>query len=130
MLIKNNEISLEEAINFSNFDNLLLKRRENGLLLSDYQVSVLNRFGILYKNFNSIRDLLFEIENILDDDFDDELDMIGEQLSEFIYYNDIFFICLFSLFENIALDIYLVFWRILLSYTMFFYFVLLVNQKL
>lgn len=88
MLIKNNEVSLEEAINFSNFDNLLLKRRENGLLLSDYQVGILNRFGIAYNKFNNVRELLFEIENILDDDFDEELDLVSSQLSEFIYYND------------------------------------------
>lgn len=88
MLIKNTDISLEEAINFSNFDNWLLKRRENGLLLSDYQVSILEKFGISYNNFNNIRDLLFEIENILDDDFDEELDLVSAQLSEFIYYND------------------------------------------
>lgn len=88
MLIKDNEVSLEDAINFSNFDNLLLKRRENNLLLSDYQVSVLERFGISYNKFNSIRELMFEIENVLDDDFDEELDLVGSQLSEFIYYND------------------------------------------
>lgn len=88
MLIKNTDISLEDAINFSNFDNWLLKRRENGLLLSDYQVSILEKFGISYNNFNNIKDLLFEIENILDDDFDEELDLVSAQLSEFIYYND------------------------------------------
>lgn len=88
MLIKNSEVSLEEAVNFSDFENLLLKRRENNLLLSDYQVSVLERFGISYSKFNNIRELMFEIENILDDDFDDELDLISSQLSEFIYYNE------------------------------------------
>ena len=88
MLIKDNEVSLEDAINFSNFENLLLKRRENNLLLSDYQVSVLERFGISYSKFNNIRELMFEIENILDDDFDEELDLVSSQLSEFIYYND------------------------------------------
>ena len=88
MLLKDNEVSLEDAINFSNFENLLLKRRENNLLLSDYQVSVLERFGISYSKFNNIRELMFEIENILDDDFDEELDLVSSQLSEFIYYND------------------------------------------
>ena len=29
-----------------------------------------------------------QIENILDDDFDEELDLVSSQLSEFIYYND------------------------------------------
>ena len=39
-------------------------------------------------NFNSIKSLLFEIENILDEDYDEELDLLGSQLSEFVYYND------------------------------------------
>lgn len=88
MIINKKEVSLDEAISFSNYQNLLLSRRENGLLLSDYQVSVLNRNGIDYRKFGNVRELLFEIENCLDDDFDDELDLVGSQLSEYIYYND------------------------------------------
>ena len=88
MIINKNDISLKEAIDFSNYKELLLNRRENGLLLSDYQVAVLNRNGIDYKTYNNVRELLFEIENYLDDDFDEELDLVSSQLSEFIYYND------------------------------------------
>ena len=88
MIINKNDISLKEAIVFSNYKELLLSRRENGLLLSDYQVAVLNRNGIDYKKYNNVRELLFDIENSLDDYFDEELDMIGSYLSEFIYYNN------------------------------------------
>lgn len=88
MLIKDKEVSIDEAANFSEFDSLLLKRRENNILLSDYQVSVLERCGISYNKFSSVRELMFEIESILDDDFDEELDLVSSQLSEFIYYND------------------------------------------
>ena len=88
MIINKNDISLKEAIDFSNYKELLLSRRENGLLLSDYQVAVLNRNGIDYKKYNNVRELLFEIENYLDDDFDEELDLVSSQLSEYIYYNE------------------------------------------
>ena len=88
MIINKNDISLKEAIDFSNYKELLLSRRENGLLLSDYQVAVLNRNGIDYKKYNNVRELLFEIESCLDDYFDDELDMVSQQLSEYIYYNE------------------------------------------
>lgn len=88
MLINKNDVSLKEAMDFSNYSDLLLSRRENGFLLSDYQVSVLNRNGIDYKRYNNVRELLFEIENYLDDDFDEELDLVSSQLSEFIYYTD------------------------------------------
>ena len=88
---RKNEHSISQKQNFikiSNYDSLLLKRRENNLLLSDYQVSVLNRNGIDYKKYNTIRELIFDIENCLDDDYDDELDMVSSQLSEYIYYSD------------------------------------------
>ena len=48
MIIKNKDISLDEAIKFSNYEELLLNRRENGMLLSDYQINVLNRNGFDY----------------------------------------------------------------------------------
>ena len=88
MIIKNKDISLDEAIKFSNYEELLLNRRENGMLLSDYQIAVLNRNGIDYRNFSKIRELLFEIENCLDDYFDEELDMVSSQIYEYIYYNE------------------------------------------
>ena len=88
MIIKNKDISLDEAIKFSNYEELLLNRRENGMLLSDYQINVLNRNGIDYRNFSKISELLFEIENCLDDYFDEELDMVSSQISEYIYYNE------------------------------------------
>lgn len=88
MLINKKDVSLKEAMDFSNYSDLLLSRRENGFLLSDYQVSVLNRNGIDYKRYNNVRELLFEIENYLDEDFDEELDLVSSQLSEFIYYTD------------------------------------------
>ena len=88
MIINKKEVSIDDAIKISNYEDLLLKRRENNILLSDYQVSVLKRNGIDYNNFSSIRELMFEIENYLDDNFDEELDLISSQLSEFIYYTD------------------------------------------
>jgi len=88
MMINKTEISLDDAIKISNYENLLLKRRENNLLLSDYQISVLNRNGIDYNNFANIRQLVFEIENCLDNYFDEELDGVGQQLAEYIYYNE------------------------------------------
>ena len=88
MLVNKTEVSLNDAITIANHEELILKRRDNNILLSDYQVSVLSRNGINYNNFGNIRELLFEIENCLDDYFDDELDMVSQQLSEYIYYNE------------------------------------------
>ena len=88
MKINNNDININDAVNFSNFDNLILKRRDNNFLLSDYQVSVLNRVGIIFNKYSNIRDLLFDIEECLNEFYDDELDLVSNQLAEFIYYSD------------------------------------------
>ena len=55
MIINKNKLSIEDAIKFSNHDELLLKRRENSLLLSDYQLSVLSRNGIDYKKYINMK---------------------------------------------------------------------------
>ncbi len=88
MIINNKDISVNDAVIFSDHEKLLLKRRENNMLLSDYQISILNRNGIDYNKFGNTRALLFEIENCLDDDYDEELDIISSQIAEFIYYSD------------------------------------------
>ena len=87
-MIKNTEVDINEAINFSQQDMLLLKRRDNNILLSDYQVSVLSRNGINYEKYGNIHDLLFDIEECLYDEYDDELDLVGNQIQEYIYYNE------------------------------------------
>ena len=88
MRINNNDISLDEAIKFANHNELFLRRRENNILLSDYQISVLSRNGIDYKKYGNVRELMFDIENYLNEYYDEELDLVSSQLSEFIYYND------------------------------------------
>lgn len=82
------DVNFDEVLNEINIDNIILKRRKNNFLLSDYQISVLNRVGINYNQFTNIKDLMFKIESILIDEDDEELDLIGMQIAEFIYYND------------------------------------------
>lgn len=88
MKINNEEINIENVINDIDIDGIILKRRENNFLLSDYQIGVLNRYGINYLKYSNIRDLLFDIEEALSELYDDEVDNVGKQIAEFIYYND------------------------------------------
>ena len=88
MKVNNNEISLEDAINIADVDNIILKHRNNDILLSDYQIDVLKRYGLDYNKYNSIHDLLFDIEEVLCDNYDEELDLISSQLAEISYYKD------------------------------------------
>lgn len=89
MIINKNEVDIDRAMKIADIDNVILKRRDGKLLLSDWQVSVLNRCSINYNNFLNMKDLLFVIEDYLDNLYDEELDIVGSQISEFIYYNNI-----------------------------------------
>ena len=82
------EISLEDAIKFSNQNEFLYKRRANGILLNDYQINVLNKNGFDYLKYGNIHDLLFDIEEELNIDYDEELDLVSSQIAEYIYYNE------------------------------------------
>lgn len=88
MEILGKEISIEDAVKYADIDKTLIKRRENNILLSDYQIGVLKRANIDYKLFINMHELLFEIEEYLNEVYDDELDLVGKQLAEYIYYGE------------------------------------------
>ena len=88
MKINGNEVSVNDAINFADYDNLLLKHRNNDLLLSDYQFEILKRNDFDISKYSSMHDLLFDIEEYLNEEYDLELDLVSSQLAEFIYYRD------------------------------------------
>ena len=88
MRINNEEINVAEAIAFADNEKLLLKRRKNNFLLSDYQIFILNKNGINYNNYSNINNLLFDIEEYLYNNYDNELDLVSSQIAELIYYKD------------------------------------------
>ncbi len=68
-------------------DKSFMKRRANGLMLSDNDINILERNEIDYLKFNSLSELLFEIEESLEENDDDELDALSIKLGEYNYYN-------------------------------------------
>lgn len=88
MVINDREINVRDAVDFANQEELLLKHRKNNMLLSDYQINVLKKNGFDYLKYSNIHDLLFDIEELLNDDYNEELDLVSSQISEFIYYNE------------------------------------------
>jgi len=68
--------------------NNMLELRENGLYLSNNHIDILNRYNIDYRKFSSIDQLLFVIEDYLNnEECDEDLENVSEFLSEFKYYN-------------------------------------------
>lgn len=71
-----------------NLDKNVPRYRKNNIYLSDFQISVLKRFDIDYAKYNDIKSIIFEIEDILNNDNDPELEKVSLELSEFNYYNN------------------------------------------
>ena len=66
-------------------DSWLLPR-ENGMLLSDYHVKVLENNNIDYRKYRDVKELMFVI-NEMDIDEDDELEQVARELDEMDYYS-------------------------------------------
>ena len=64
-----------------------LKRRENGLMLSDEDIEILKRNDINYLEFSSLEELIFRIQECLEEIEDDELENLNIKLGEYNYYN-------------------------------------------
>lgn len=86
MKINNVDIDISEAIKLADVDKIVLKRIKNNILLSDYQMMILKERNFNLDKITNINELLFEIEEYLNNNYDNELDLIGSQLAEFIYY--------------------------------------------
>ncbi len=88
MLVNGVDITVEEALKKVEVESDFLKRRSNGMLLSDHQIAVLESNNINYKNYNNLSALLFEIEEILNEENNDELEEVSRQLAEIHYYSE------------------------------------------
>lgn len=59
-----------------------------GILLSNDDVLVLNRYGFDFYKYGNIKDLLLDLDNFLDNgDVCEELEEILQKLNEIYYYN-------------------------------------------
>ncbi len=89
MKINNKELDINELTKDVYNDKSMIKMRGNGIYLSDNQIEVLNRYDIDYKKYNSLSSLIFEIEEILNEEVDvDDLEDVSAKLSELNYYNN------------------------------------------
>lgn len=89
MKINGKEIDISNLINEINNDSSMLKSRGNGIYLSDDEVNILRRYKIDYERYNSLSSLIFEIEEILNNETDvDDLEEVSARLTEMNYYNN------------------------------------------
>lgn len=89
MKINNEEINLNKLIDDIYDNKNMIKMRGNGIYLSDNDVQTLKKYNINYERYSSLNSLIFEIEEILNEEVDaDDLEQISSKLSELNYYNN------------------------------------------
>ena len=60
----------------------------NGLLLTNKEIEILERYDIDYKKCVSLKEVIYLIEDILEEEEIEELDLISQSISERDYYQN------------------------------------------
>ena len=87
----------------SKFINLLRKRSDSmdyneieknfhqyfgDLFLTQNQVDILNKYNIDYTKFNNLNELIYYLEEYLNNKDNEELDLLSEEIAEYNYYHN------------------------------------------
>lgn len=60
----------------------------NGIYLNDNEANILKQNGFDINKYTSIKDLMFDLEEVLEDEENTELEMILDSIAEFNYYHN------------------------------------------
>lgn len=85
------ELDLENIIKEIDFTPGKFVTCKNGLMLTNMEIDVLKRFNIDYENCSTLKEIIYLIEDILnEDEFSDldELEHISSTISERDYYQN------------------------------------------
>ena len=89
MKINKEELNIDELVQNVYDDKSMIKMKGNGIYLSDNQVQILKRYGIDYNKYVSLESLIFDIEQILNEETNiEDLEEVSKRLSELNYYNN------------------------------------------
>lgn len=81
------EYNVDELVNSLDFESNSLNDYGNGLVLTNFEIQVLDKYKINYKDRNNLKEILFLIEDILNDDNDyEDLEIISKSIAERDYY--------------------------------------------
>ena len=82
-----NEYDLDSVINDLDFEKNSLKTCKNGLLLTNYEMEVLDKYKIDFNKTSSLKEILYLIDEVLDEDNSlTDLENISLSISERDYY--------------------------------------------
>lgn len=80
--------NIEELLSEIDFNKNKYKKINDKLILTNYQIDVLKRYDINIEEAPSLSYIIFEAENILDEDPNEDLEQVLYELSERNYYEN------------------------------------------
>lgn len=86
MLINGVDIDENEVVSNQN----MFMKKHNNIYISDEQINVLNKYNININKYTNINELIFDIEEYLNDSYEvlEDLEWVSQTLSEYNYYNN------------------------------------------
>jgi len=65
-------------------------KKHNNIYISDEQINILKKYNINIENYTNLNELIYDIEECLNDSFDtlEDLEWVSQTLSEYNYYNN------------------------------------------
>ncbi len=91
MEIHNQDISIEKLVTDINPRKNMKKDYGNGIYLSDQEKEILEQYDFSLQNYTNIKSLIFDIEEYLNQNYDQELEdleMVANSLAELNYYQN------------------------------------------
>lgn len=80
-------------MNYDKFvaDESSFLKKYNNIYISSIQVDILKKYDINIDNYNNVKELIYDIEEILNNSYTDteDLEWVSETLSEYNYYNNV-----------------------------------------
>ena len=65
-----------------------MHKNYNGIYLTDSEVNILKNNGFDVNKYSNVKELMFDLEEALEENENDELDMILSSIAEFNYYHN------------------------------------------
>ena len=84
------EIDLEKLVSEMDFESGKFVTCKNGLMLTNNEISVLKRYNIDYEKCSTLKEIIYLVEDVLNEDIDDadDLEYISSTISERDYYQN------------------------------------------
>ena len=85
------EFDIDSLVSDMDFKSLSLVDCGNGILLTNREIEVLKRYGVDYKKSQSLKEIIYYVEDILNEDSGEDLDdleYISASIAERDYYQN------------------------------------------